>query len=316
MAYDVIGDVHGQAERLQALLRKLGYREHAGVWRHPDRTAIFVGDLIDRGPQQIETVTLVRAMVEAGSALAVMGNHEFNALGYHTEDPDRPGTFLRAHSDKNNREHRAFLDATDGKPALRRSILEWFMTLPVWLELPELRVVHACWNPDAMAVLAPQLSPGQRLNHELLVRVHHRGTPEYRAAEVVLKGIEVSLPEGQSFYMGGRQRNEVRTRWWNAKAVTYRDSALVASEDRDALPLEAVPAWARPGYAGERPLFIGHFQLNGEPLLDSMRVACVDWPDDGRLTCYRFDGEHDLEARRFVRSDPSDAARRPESVAA
>ena len=44
MAYDIIGDIHGQADKLEALLRTLGYRDTAGAWRHPERQAIFVGD--------------------------------------------------------------------------------------------------------------------------------------------------------------------------------------------------------------------------------------------------------------------------------
>jgi hypothetical protein len=44
MNYDVVGDVHGHAGALTALLEKLGYRERAGVYRHPDRTAVFLGD--------------------------------------------------------------------------------------------------------------------------------------------------------------------------------------------------------------------------------------------------------------------------------
>ena len=80
MAYDVIGDIHGQADKLRALLLHLGYRERKGAYRHPDRTAIFVGDFIDRGPRQIDSVNAVRRMVDAGTARAVMGNHEFNAI--------------------------------------------------------------------------------------------------------------------------------------------------------------------------------------------------------------------------------------------
>ena len=74
MNYDIIGDIHGHADALKALLSDLGYRERDSAWRHPDRQAIFVGDFIDRGPKQIETVATVRAMVDAGSAQAVMGN--------------------------------------------------------------------------------------------------------------------------------------------------------------------------------------------------------------------------------------------------
>ncbi len=83
-SYDVIGDMHGHADKLTALLRKMDYSEHDGVWRHPTRQAIFVGDLIDRGPQQLETVDIVRRMVDAGTAQVVLGNHEFNAVAYAT----------------------------------------------------------------------------------------------------------------------------------------------------------------------------------------------------------------------------------------
>ena len=51
MAYDIIGDIHGQEDKLEALLlRTLGYRDTAGAWRHPTRQELFVGDFIDRGP--------------------------------------------------------------------------------------------------------------------------------------------------------------------------------------------------------------------------------------------------------------------------
>ena len=78
--YDVIGDVHGHAAKLENLLRRMEYSDASGVWRHDSRTAIFVGDLIDRGPAQLATVAIARRMIEAGSAQAVMGNHEFNAI--------------------------------------------------------------------------------------------------------------------------------------------------------------------------------------------------------------------------------------------
>ena len=95
MAYDIIGDVHGHALELRALLDKMGYRESRGAYRHPSRTAIFVGDLVDRGPDNVEATTIARQMVEEGTARIVMGNHEFNAVAFHTEDPERPGEFLR-----------------------------------------------------------------------------------------------------------------------------------------------------------------------------------------------------------------------------
>jgi hypothetical protein len=123
MAYDVIGDIRGQADKLEALLRTLGYRDTAGAWRHPERQAIFVGDFIDRGPAQVRSVNIVRSMVDAGAALAVMGNHELNAIAWHTTDPRHPGQYLRSHDsakwgEKNRKQHAAFLAEVEDKPAL------------------------------------------------------------------------------------------------------------------------------------------------------------------------------------------------------
>ena len=86
--YDIIGDIHGHASRLAQLLERMGYERDAHSWRHPDRQAIFVDDFIDRGPEQIETYHLVRSMIDRGAALAVMGNHEFNAVAFKTPHPN------------------------------------------------------------------------------------------------------------------------------------------------------------------------------------------------------------------------------------
>ena len=75
--FDVVGDVHGCMDELAELLDALGYRRTDGVYQHPEgRKAVFVGDLVDRGPRNLDVVQTVRAMVEGGSALAVPGNHD------------------------------------------------------------------------------------------------------------------------------------------------------------------------------------------------------------------------------------------------
>ncbi|HEX8243152.1 MAG TPA: polynucleotide kinase-phosphatase [Longimicrobium sp.] len=76
--FDVIGDVHGCAGELEALLDRLGYAPGPdGVRRHAEgRRAVFVGDLVDRGPRVADTLRLVMAMVRAESAYAVPGNHD------------------------------------------------------------------------------------------------------------------------------------------------------------------------------------------------------------------------------------------------
>ncbi len=80
--FDIIGDVHGCHDELADLLGMLGYQPgEDGVPRHPaGRTAVFLGDLVDRGPDTPGVLRTVMAMVAAGAALCVPGNHEHKLL--------------------------------------------------------------------------------------------------------------------------------------------------------------------------------------------------------------------------------------------
>jgi protein phosphatase len=76
--FDVVGDLHGCYDELIELLELLGYQQDAEAgMRHPDgRRVVYLGDLVDRGPKVVETLSLVRRMVAAGQALCVPGNHD------------------------------------------------------------------------------------------------------------------------------------------------------------------------------------------------------------------------------------------------
>ena len=125
--YDIIGDVHGCADKLTVLLKKLGYAHSDGAYRHPEQLqVVFVGDLIDRGVSQLEAVSIPRAMVEHGTAQMVIGNHEFNAVAFATRTADDT-EWCRPHNDKNRGQHQAFLRAVEFGSATHRSILDWFM---------------------------------------------------------------------------------------------------------------------------------------------------------------------------------------------
>jgi protein phosphatase len=79
--FDIVGDVHGCCDELERLLGDLGYVETDGAYGHPGgRKAVFVGDLVDRGPRIVDSVRLVKRMVEAGSALCVPGNHDIKLV--------------------------------------------------------------------------------------------------------------------------------------------------------------------------------------------------------------------------------------------
>jgi protein phosphatase len=116
--FDVIGDVHGCCDELEELLTELGYEDFDGAYRHPEgRKAVFVGDLVDRGPRIVDTVRLVRAMVGAGTALCVPGNHDIKLVRklkgrdvQITHGLDRSLAELDAVSEEERGEIAAFLD--------------------------------------------------------------------------------------------------------------------------------------------------------------------------------------------------------------
>lgn len=93
--YDIIGDVHGRFDKLTTLMDRMGYQSKGcGFVAPPGRMALFLGDLIDPKPGHefpggvCATLHAVKAMVDAGDALCLMGNHELNALYFHTCGPD------------------------------------------------------------------------------------------------------------------------------------------------------------------------------------------------------------------------------------
>jgi hypothetical protein len=316
MNYDIIGDIHGHADKLEALLAKLGYNNSTGAWRHSGRQAIFVGDFIDRGPAQRHAVDTVRRMVDCGAAQAIMGNHEFNAIAWHTPDHRSPGEYLRRHfsekyGDGNRRQHAKFLAEVEHRPSLHAEIVDWFLTLPLWLDLPELRVVHACWYGAYIDWLSPRLDGGCRLTRELMLPAtdepedceKENATPSiFKAVEAVTKGIEIPLPAGRSFAdKDGIVRRRVRVRWWDQNAITYRSTAMLSWTESVGLPDAPIPEHARVGL-GRKPVFFGHYWLTNAPSLLSDRCACVDYSagKGGALVAYRFDGEPHLSNENFV----------------
>lgn len=74
-----------------------------------------------------------------------------------------------------------------------RRLVRWFKTLPLWLDLDGLRVVHACWDGDSIDVLRPMVSETNSLTDELVHAASDRGSPAWRAIEHLLKGPEVDI---------------------------------------------------------------------------------------------------------------------------
>lgn len=309
--YDIIGDVHGYATPLRKLLEKMDYVEEDGVWKHHERKVIFLGDFIDRGPEQLASVQIARSMVEAGHALAVMGNHEFNAIAWATPNLEMPGTYLRPHNKKNLNQHSAFLQQVGENTLQHQDMIAWFKTLPLYLDLDGLRVIHACWHPHSLRILSRFTDDENRLLSDALPVLSKKGTEPYDALETVLKGLEIQLPTGYSFNdKDGNARHHIRTRWWELETLTYRDLAVVPPEVIEQIPHDPVPADILPGYDGEKPLFVGHYWLTGQPAPLNKYVACLDYSiaaqntktsqSRGKLCAYRWQGETELSNAHFI----------------
>jgi predicted MPP superfamily phosphohydrolase len=184
--YDLIGDIHGHADELKQLLEKMNYRHSDGCWRHPSRKVIFVGDFIDRGRSIREVLHLVKAMVDNGQAVAVMGNHEYNAIAFNRKKSD--GSFLRPHNPKNIKQHKETLEQFADYRSEWEQWIEWFYTLPLFLDLKQLRVVHACWAQEHIDRLGERTEG--KLTESLLLEAHQKGSAAYTMVEDTLKNIQ------------------------------------------------------------------------------------------------------------------------------
>ena len=309
MKYDIIGDVHGCSKTLEILLLKLGYRRDAdGIYKQPNRTVIFLGDFIDRGPYQREVIAIVRPMIESGAAKAVMGNHEYNAIAYATTD-ENLGDYLRAHTEKNVRQHRAFLDAYDGDPTTYVDVIEWFKTLPLWLDLGDIRIIHACWDKDLIRKIGSPV-----LTDELLHASCNKSHWQYKAIETILKGKEIPLPDGHVFHdKDGNPRHDIRVRWWDQSAGTYLQAYMGPESARTQIPDDEIAGDHLIEYSHALPpVFLGHYWLEGTPKLLASNIACTDYSvakPGGKLVAYRWDGERSLENQKFVavaRAEPAE----------
>lgn len=304
-SFDVIGDVHGQAGKLEALLRAMGYTPQGAGYLPPQgRQALFLGDLIDRGPGQLRVLEIVRNMVDAGDALCIMGNHEFNAIGYATEDPASPGECLRPNRGdsmkctKNRKQHAEFLDQVREGSTEHRSWVAWFRTLPPYLDLGGIRVVHGCWDDDAVKTLqAGGWRPGKHLDDGLLLAVYRPGSAMQEARELLTCGLELPLPEGRYIEdKEGHRHYNVRVASWRDWATQIHQVALVPAGQEKQLEGMEWPAGLVISAIEGSPILVGHHWFTGHPVIESPKLACLDWSaaKNGPLVAYRWDGEDEL----------------------
>lgn len=313
--YDLIGDVHGCAVTLERLLQKLGYRKQRGVYCHSKRRAIFLGDIIDRGPRIREALLLVHQMVEAGSAHMVLGNHEFNAITYCT--PCEGGSlgncdYLRPHTSGNTRQIYETLEQFARYPDEWLEMLQWFRGLPLYLEFGSrnannrFRVVHACWDHDLINQHQSRFGGGS-FDEEFIRESTVAGSLAAATVQVLTRGVDLPLPAGVKVVSNdGYIRSSFRTKFWAASAQTYGELLFQPDPipaDIAALPISKSHREQMVRYGSDEPsLFVGHYWLKGQPRPIAGNIACLDYSavKYGRLVAYRMDGEQQLQAKKFV----------------
>ena len=204
--FDLIGDVHGARQTLDAMLERLGYGRSGGRWSHPrGRTLVSVGDLIDRGPDPLGCVERVAELAEDGCAAMVLGNHELNGLHYMEG--------LRENSDKNRAQFETTLVQIEADPARWSRARAFIESQPTHMLLDEgrLRVVHAYWDEARITELPVCID-----SRAALVATAPGGAL-IDAVESCIKGPEEDCPRYQD--QGGHWRQTRRLAWWNSYSL-------------------------------------------------------------------------------------------------
>lgn len=315
---DIVGDIHGEIDALHSLLAHLGYDAQG---RHPDgRTLVFVGDFCDRGPDSPAVLARVAHLVASGRAVAVIGNHEINLL--RNDAKDGAGWYFDARLASDHDKYAPFARPTASE---RAAIVAFLGTLPVALERPDLRIVHAAWLPAQIAAVR-QLPPGsvrteydhweaevrrqaqdgtlarrmaterQQWPHDLEDPLHKPPFLQAHADNELLKAmlnplkVLTSGVERQGtdpFHAGGKWRFVERMAWWDS----YTDATPVVMGHywrRPVVPTPDALAAQTPEEAslfGHTPPFAWHGQRHN--------VFCVDYSVGGRWRARKAGTPHD-----------------------
>ncbi|WP_111710258.1 metallophosphoesterase [Lutibacter citreus] len=287
MNYDIIGDIHGHADELEMLLQKLGYYLLNGIYQHPEgRKVMFLGDYIDRGPKIRETLHIVKNMCDAGNAEAIMGNHEFNAVCFHTPDKENGG-FYRKHTFTEINQHFETLKQFKGFETEWELFLNWFKKLPLFIEKDHFRAVHACWDDKHINWLKKNYK--EELTIDFLANFNINGSRENEIIEETLKGKEHIPTNGDVFFdKDGIERKECRVKWWQPleNRIIYKDILMMCSLEYGNRPIGDDKEHL---YISNKTVFFGHYWLKGNPVIKNDKAICLDYSvaKNGQLVAFK-----------------------------
>lgn len=300
--YDIIGDIHGHYRLLVRMLKKLGYEKTAEGFKHPERKIIFTGDYINRGPEIRETVSLIRNMVENGNALAILGNHELNAILYFTLD--KQSKYFRKHASHLRLPLLSTIEAYASHSDELKENIKWFRRLPFYLDMGDFRVVHGGWNDNHIRTIKEYMGKEERIKKKFLK--DYLSIPDLNTAvNELVKGVELQLPKDLIVRdTKGISHRNFRIKWWEpAVGKTFKDASF---SNRFKLPAYTIPMEVIPAldyYSDDLPpVFFGHYCLEKHDLIIKNNLCCVDRcvVRSLTLTAYQWDGEKNLTPQNLV----------------
>ena len=289
---DIIPDLHADSQRLNLSMQAVRSGSQIG----------FLGDFIDASkltptPDDAAVLHEVRGLVNSERAVAIMGNHELNAILFHRTGSD--GNPLRPHEDKNLKQHKSFVGAFGVRTPEALSWTDWFLTLPLWYDLGSLRLVHACWDGEAIKTISSRRPDGKLLESDL-EEVAGKTTEFARAVDRLLTGPEIKLPDGHKIHdNAGHERDHVRIAWWRSQARNWVEATLSVPDPSQLPDLPFAGAANALLYPNDAPpVFVGHYKMAGPPCIEAASALCLDYPT--RPCLYQWSGEACLDPGNLI----------------
>ncbi len=301
--FDVISDVHGDYDALVSLFHELGYVYDGNFFVHPkNRIPIFIGDGPDRGSQQLKTLNLMRRMVKSGRALMTLGNHELNIISLLTKSLD--GSSLRDHTDPFVQgQHSAFFNEIAMGSQNHKDMVEWFKTIPLFLELEGLSCVHACWHQESIDVIKSYLGDNNNALGDEGMKYFIENEDFREAVYMTLMGPQYELPEGFAYVDAHGNPREIARNMW---ALPERNLG-----ERLYLNGKELPPYIKAIIDGDTQgreygvkngvLCFGHYSQLGEPQAPTSQdyMLCLDFMK--AQTAYRFNpGDTRISGEQLV----------------
>eukprot|EP00924_Labyrinthula_sp_SR-Ha-C_P008869 augustus_masked-scaffold_2-processed-gene-5.47-mRNA-1 protein AED:0.26 eAED:0.30 QI:0/-1/0/1/-1/1/1/0/351 len=220
--FDVIGDIHGEFGALVSLLNKLEYNVETG--RHEEnRKIVFLGDLVDRGPDSPSVLNLVSKFVKNGSAFCILGNHELNIL---LNKRKHGNAWFFGEREEAPLENQTLFPSGDS--AEKSDALAFLSSLPIVLRTRETVFVHACLCPESIQKVSSQegnfpdaAAMCEFYADSITAAVDYPSSSEMEQdlrrqnnnpVKVLTSGKEQVAKK--EFFAGGKWRKLERNKWW------------------------------------------------------------------------------------------------------